>query len=163
MHPFTHAFTPPPASNSWPDSESWGAVYVGSGELKQYTWGEIGMSVLLQFPKGSERRWWIHNIVKPENVRPWSAGSDSVYTAVHILIHTITCPLPRHISSSVIWLCPRKGFLTEHFSTSSQNYETGQLTLSRPSVCLSVLMERLGSHWMDCHNILYMSTFRKYV
>jgi hypothetical protein len=30
------------------------------------------------------------------------------------------------------------------------------------SVCLSVRMERLDSHWMDFHGIWYLSIFRKY-
>jgi hypothetical protein len=78
-----HPYTPPPASNSWPDSESLGAVCVGSGELKQYTWRETGLCVLIRLPKRSERRWWIHDIFKSETVRLWSVGSDPEYTAVH--------------------------------------------------------------------------------
>jgi hypothetical protein len=83
------------------------------GQDKQYPWRETGVCVLMHFPKGSERQWWIYNIVKSENVRPWCVGSDSEYTAGHSSIHTITCRLPRRISSSVI--CPRKMLLTEHF------------------------------------------------
>ena len=30
-----------------------------------------------------------------------------------------------------------------------------------PSISQSVRMEQLGYHWMDCHEILYLSTFRK--
>jgi hypothetical protein len=29
------------------------------------------------------------------------------------------------------------------------------------SVCPSVCMEQLGSHWMDFHEILYLSIFQK--
>ena len=32
-----------------------------------------------------------------------------------------------------------------------------------PSVCLSVRMEQLGSHWTDFHETLYVSIFRKSV
>jgi hypothetical protein len=31
------------------------------------------------------------------------------------------------------------------------------------SVCPSVRMEQLGSHWTDFHEILYFDIFRKYV
>jgi len=31
------------------------------------------------------------------------------------------------------------------------------------SVCLSVRTEQLGSHWTDCHEILYLIIFRKSV
>jgi hypothetical protein len=31
------------------------------------------------------------------------------------------------------------------------------------SVCPSVRMEQLGSHWADFHNILYLKIFRKTV
>jgi hypothetical protein len=33
----------------------------------------------------------------------------------------------------------------------------------RPSVCLSVCTEQLGSHWTDFHKILYLRIFRKSV
>ena len=31
------------------------------------------------------------------------------------------------------------------------------------SMCLSFHMKQLGSHWMDFHEILYLSIFLKYV
>ena len=45
-------------------------------------------------------------------------------------------------------------------------YEGGQLDRFHcisfvMSVCLSVRMEQFGSHWMDFHEILYLSIFRK--
>ena len=30
-------------------------------------------------------------------------------------------------------------------------------------ICLSVLIEQLGSHWTDVYKILYLRIFRKYV
>ena len=33
----------------------------------------------------------------------------------------------------------------------------------RLSVCPSVRMELLGSHWTDFHDILYLNIFRKYI
>jgi len=45
----------------------------------------------------------------------------------------------------------------------SQNCEKRILANSRLSVCLSVRMEQLCSHWMDFHEIWVLSIFRKSV
>ena len=42
-----------------------------------------------------------------------------------------------------------------------QNCEKRLLASSCLSVCQSVHMEQLGSHWTDFHEILYLSIFRK--
>jgi hypothetical protein len=45
-----------------------------------------------------------------------------------------------------------------------QGYEKTKSCLSvLPYVYLSVLMERLDSHWKKCYEILYLSIFRKFV
>ena len=49
------------------------------------------------------------------------------------------------------------------FQGRSQNCEKRQLTSSCLSVLLTVRVEQLGSHWMELLEILYLSTFRKYV
>jgi hypothetical protein len=39
------------------------------------------------------------------------------------------------------------------FRASWQNCEKKRILTSRPSACLSVRMEQLGSHWADFHEI----------
>jgi hypothetical protein len=45
----------------------------------------------------------------------------------------------------------------------SQNCEKRQLNSSCLSICLSVCMEKLCSHWTDFHEIWYLNMFRKSV
>jgi len=47
------------------------------------------------------------------------------------------------------------------FGARSQNCERRLLASSRLSVCPSVRVEQLRSHWTDFHEILYLSIFRK--
>ena len=42
-------------------------------------------------------------------------------------------------------------------------FEKRLLTLSCLSICLSVRIEELGCHWTNCHEIWYLSIFRKFV
>jgi hypothetical protein len=63
---------------------------------------------------------------------------------------------------------PNKKFYNTSFYARLQNCEKRLLASSYlpfvcPSVCLSVRMEQLGSHWTDFHEIWYFSIFRKYV
>ena len=49
------------------------------------------------------------------------------------------------------------------FTRFLQNCEKRLLASLCPPVCPSVRTERLGSHWMDFHEIWYLSSTRKYV
>ena len=47
------------------------------------------------------------------------------------------------------------------FQARLQNSEKRLLASTRVSVCLSVLVEQLGSHWTEYHQTLYFSVFKK--
>jgi hypothetical protein len=49
------------------------------------------------------------------------------------------------------------------FHARSRSFEKRLLASSCLSVCPSICMEQLGSHWTDFHEILYLSIFRKSV
>jgi hypothetical protein len=114
--------------------------------------------------------------------KPWEEGRSSkldtklqfvpsrraVFSVRYKLVDAAGC-FKNHTKKKIHWLQmvntnKRNGVRSAYFETCdvwarSQNCEKRLLA----SLCLSVRMEQLGSHWTDFHEILYLSIFRKSV